>query len=98
MGIEVGHTRKEPGSEGAARPLAEECLSIEDLMKGYTINNAVGMGIAEKTGSLETGKMANLCILSDNIFEVKAEDIHKIKPEAVIFEGKFVRGTPSEWK
>ena len=75
-----------------------KCLSIEDLMKGYTINNAVGMGIAEKTGSLETGKMANLCILSDNIFEVKAEDIHKIKPEAVIFEGKFVRGTPSEWK
>lgn len=98
LGIEVGHTRKEPGSEGAARPLAEECLSIEDLMKGYTINNAVGMGIAEKTGSLETGKMANLCILSDNIFEVKAEDIHKIKPEAVIFEGKFVRGTPSEWE
>ncbi|MCI8646938.1 MAG: amidohydrolase family protein [Firmicutes bacterium] len=91
-GIQVGHTRRGIGCDGEIREPACECLSIEDLLKGYTINNALGMGIADKTGSLETGKRANLCILSDNIFEVEPEEIHKIKAEVVMFEGKLVRG------
>lgn len=92
LGIQVGHTRKDVGPESQVREPADECLSLEDLLKGYTINNAKGMGIADKTGSLEIGKMANLCILSGNLFETPAEDIHNIKPEVVIFEGNVVRG------
>ncbi|MCE2603955.1 hypothetical protein LH384_33245, partial [Pseudomonas aeruginosa] len=52
VGIQVGHTRKEVGPESPVRGPADECLSLEDLLKGYTINNAKGMGIADKTGSL----------------------------------------------
>lgn len=92
VGIQVGHTRKEIGSDIIREP-ESECFTIEELLTGYTINNAKGMGIEDKTGSLKVGKMANFCILSDNIFEVKPEDIHKIKPEVVAFEGKVVRGT-----
>ncbi|MCQ4636726.1 amidohydrolase family protein [Anaerovorax odorimutans] len=92
LGIQIGHTRTDPQRPGQIREPASECISVENLMRGYTINNALGMGFADKTGSLTPGKMANLCILSDNIFECKPEDISKIKADIVIFEGKTVKG------
>lgn len=90
-GIEAGHIRS-LDSGITVRPSVEECISREDLLYGYTINNALGMGMADKTGSLEVGKKANLCVLSDNIFEVEANKISEIKPEIVMFEGKVVKG------
>lgn len=93
LGIQIGHTRIDPGlPDKQVRESASECLSIEDLMLGYTINNAKGMGFADKVGSLTAGKMANFCIMSDNIFDCDPEDISGIKAETVIFEGKPVKG------
>ena len=90
IGIQAGHTRKLPGNSIMREP-AEECISIENLLRGYTIYNAESLGEAHRTGSLEVGKLANLNILSDNIFEIPEDEIYKIKPELVMFEGKIVR-------
>lgn len=89
-GIEAGHTRKLPDEEQMREP-EEEKLSLEDLLKGYTIYNARSLGEDHRIGSLEAGKLANLNILSDNIFEVPEDKIHEIEPELVMFEGKIVR-------
>ena len=89
LGIEAGHTRKMPGEEKMREP-EEEKLSIEDLLLGYTINNAISLGDAHRTGSLEAGKRANLCILSDNLFEIDEEKIHQVKPELIMFEGEIL--------
>ena len=92
-GMEVAHRRADDmfGS-GIQRPPAEECVAIEDLLYGFTINNAIEMGIDHKTGSLEAGKKANLCILTENIFEVPENKIKDIKCAAVMFEGEVIRG------
>lgn len=92
LGIQTGNTRADLDDPSKIREPVSECISRDDLMTGYTINNALGMGIADKTGSLAAGKMANLCILSDNIFECKPQDIGKITAETVIFEGRVVKG------
>ena len=91
FGIQAGHIRSLDGGM-TVRPSIEECISCEDLLYGYTINNAIGMGMEAKVGSLETGKKANLCILSDNIFEVPENKIADVKAETVIFEGRVVKG------
>lgn len=92
VGIQIGHTRREIDSDEPVRKPESECLSVDDLMRGYTINNALGMGIGDITGSLKAGKRANLCIMSENIFECDPLDIHKSKADTVIFEGKAVKG------
>ena len=91
LGIEVGHTRSLDDGV-TVRESKDECMTREELLYGYTINNALGMGIADKAGSIEVGKMANLCILSDNVFDVDKYKIKDITPEIVIFEGKLVKG------
>ncbi len=92
-GMEVAHRRMDEIFVGdKQREPAEECIALEDLLYGYTINNAAEMGIACKAGSLEAGKKANLCILSDNIFRVPAGKIKEIKCDTVMFEGEILKG------
>lgn len=92
IGIEAGHTRKMPGKDGPVRKRKEERLSRENMLLGYTIHNAMGLGCEDKLGSLKPGKQANLCILNQNIFEIPAEEIHRTVPDLVLFEGKVIRG------
>lgn len=93
LGIQIGHTRLDEELVGVVREPVSEKMSVEALLLGYTINNAKGMGIDTKTGSLEAGKKVNLCILSENIFDVPENRIKDIVVETVLFEGKAVKGT-----
>ena len=99
FGIQVGHTKVDPefpldGERfpGSRRPEANACLSRETLIKGYTINGAKQLHWENEMGSLEVGKLANLNIISDNYFEVPAEEISSIGFDTVIFEGEVVHG------
>lgn len=92
-GMEIAHRRIDETFVGTEqRSPAEECVSLEDLLYGFTINNAYEMGIDHKTGSLEEGKKANLCILSDNLFEVPENEIRQIKVDTLMFEGEIIKG------
>lgn len=90
-GIEIGHTRREineDGSLGPAFPPAAECLELEDLIRGYTINAAYQLRLENQIGSIEPGKDADMVILKENLFEMDPYEIHNILPEAVIIRGK----------
>lgn len=88
--IGYGVTRSIPQMNIYGRPKDESRLSLYDMMMGYTINNAKGLGIEDKTGSFEAGKMANMIVLNKNIFEVSNEEIFGIIPEQIYFEGERI--------
>lgn len=77
---------------GSVRPPADAKLTLEQLLRGYTTNNAYRMRLQERTGSIEAGKMANLVVLDQDIFQLPAERVHEIDPEAVMFEGQWIKG------
>ena len=87
--IYAGHMRK-LAADAPVRPDPKERMSLEDLLTGYTINNALGMGRADTIGSLEPGKLANLCVLSQNLFEIDPEQIPQTKVERFMFEGQYL--------
>jgi len=100
FGMQVAHSRADPQYplDPVVYPLSmrsEESakLSRELLLKGYTLNGAKQMRLDDKVGSLENGKVANLCILSDDIFEVETEHPGTTRPTAVFFEGRLVFGS-----
>jgi len=43
-------------------------------------------------GSIETGKLADLVILNDNLFDIDSDEIWKVKPAAVLMEGEVIQG------
>ncbi len=77
---------------GSVRPPESAKLSVCDLMKGYTVNGAKQLRLENEMGSLEAGKTANLLIVSDDPYRVPPEKLSTVKAEAVIFDGKLIRG------
>lgn len=60
---------------------ANKTISREEAIRWITLNPAITLGIADKTGSLEAGKMADLVLWSHDPFSVYA------KAEKVFIDG-----------
>ena len=97
FGMQVGHTRQAPkewreNDDDAIRPPTNEQLSIEQLIAGYTLNGAYQLRMENQIGSIETGKLADLVILNDNLFDIDSDEIWKVRPAAVLMEGEVIQG------
>jgi predicted amidohydrolase YtcJ len=97
FGMQVGHTRQAPkewreDGDDAVRGPADEQLSIEQLIAGYTRNGAYQLRMENEIGSIEIGKVADLVILNDNLFEIDSDTIWTVKPAAVLMEGEVIQG------
>ncbi|MDR2162919.1 MAG: amidohydrolase family protein [Clostridiales Family XIII bacterium] len=104
FGMQVSHTRIDPefplDSErfpDSMRPRASARLPLDILLKGYTIGSARQMRRDGELGSITEGKIANLCVLSDNLFEVRDDGIKDIRFEAVLMDGEIVSGSLPSW-
>lgn len=92
-GIQIGATRVylDENPDDMEQVLApEERISVKELVRAFTINNAYACRLEDIAGSIEEGKCADMVILSDDPFEVPVTDIHKIKVCQTISEGKTI--------
>jgi len=100
FGMQVGHTRQYPSEwreeDEEIRPPETERLSIEQLIAGYTQNGAYQLRMENVIGSIETGKLADLVLLNDNLFDIDRDKIWKVKPAAVLMEGEVIQGALPE--
>ncbi|KAA0960092.1 amidohydrolase family protein [Microbacterium sp. ANT_H45B] len=99
FGMQVAVTRIDPEVPldpahypGSVRPSARSRLTMERLIRGYTIDAARQLRIDDRVGSLEPGKDANLVILSDDPFAVDVDKIARIRPVTVMYRGDVVAG------
>jgi len=68
----------------------EECISVEEALKTYTLNAAYAAFEEDVKGSIEVGKLADLVILNKNPMEIPKEEIKEIKVLETIIRGKTV--------
>ncbi len=89
--IEIGHTRQLAGdNESPIQPLESERLDIATLIRGYTLDAAYQLRLADQIGSIEAGKKADLVVLDQNLFEVDPYAIHQTEVVMTIFAGKVI--------
>lgn len=67
-----------------------ETLEMAEALKAYTTGAAKVYHADKEMGTLEEGKLANLIVLSDNLFEIPTEQIEDTKVVVNIFEGKEI--------
>lgn len=66
----------------------EERISVDDAIRGYTINAAYQMFMDKEVGSIEVGKFADMIILSNNPRKIDPEKISNIKVLATYVGGE----------
>ncbi len=90
-GIEVAVTRRDAaGKETGSAFIGEEKISLESALAAYTIGSAYANFWENETGSIETGKSADLIVLSQNLFEITPSAINETKVLFTMLEGKIL--------
>jgi len=89
--IEIGHTRQMAGEiESPIQPSETERLDIASLIRGYTLDAAWQLRMADKIGSIEVGKNADMVVLDKNLFDVDTYSIHQTEVVMTIFAGEVI--------
>ena len=68
----------------------EQKISLEEAIKCYTLNGAYAEFSENLKGSVEKGKLADLVVLSRNIFKIQPDEIQKTEVKMTIFNGKVI--------
>ena len=91
LAIQRGVLRRDPlEPETSSELWPEEAVGVEDMIAAFTIAGAHANFLEEETGSLETGKSADLVVLGENLLELPAELIHEAAVELTVFRGRPV--------
>ena len=94
-GVQNALTRQTAEGEPAGGWVPKERINIEDAVRGYTLGAAFA-GRREKTeGSLETGKLADVIILSKDLFTIEPPDILSEEVLVTMVGGKVVYESPN---
>ena len=72
--------------------IPEEKITLPEAVEAYTMGSAFAEFQERDKGSITPGKLADMVIMSDNIFDVKPEAIRNMKVQTTITGGKVVYG------
>ncbi len=89
-GIYAAVTRKTVDGKNPEGWFPEQKISLEEVIKGYTLNGAYAEFAEVLKGSIKKGKLADLVVLSQNIFEIPPEEIKKTEVKMTIFNGEVI--------
>lgn len=89
LGIYVATTRHTADGKNPNGWIPQEKISVTDAVKAYTINNAYAGNQENDLGTIEVGKLADMVVLSDNIFEIEPENIKDTKVIMTIIDGQI---------
>lgn len=93
MQVAVTRQHEQASGEGPAHT-PQHRISIEDAIRGYTINAAHAAWRDDCTGSLTPGKYADLILLDRNLFEISPYEIGKTRVLLTLLEGREVHREP----
>jgi len=68
----------------------EERIDVETALRAYTVNNAWAEGLEDIKGKLQPGMLADITILSDDLFAIDPSDIKNVKVLKTIVDGQIV--------
>jgi len=74
----------------------EQAITIEEAVEAFTSGSAWVNHQELETGSIEVGKLADLIVLDQNIFDIEPQDISNTKVVLTLFGGNPVHGSPGD--
>jgi predicted amidohydrolase YtcJ len=92
LGIYAAVTRATLDGKNPGGWIPEEKITLPEAIEAYTMGAAFAEFQENEKGSIAPGKLADVIIVNDNIFELKPEAIRNVKVKTTIVGGKVVYG------
>ena len=92
LGLYAAVTRATLDGKNPGGWIPEEKITLPEAVEAYTMGSAFAEFQEKEKGSITPGKLADMVILSDNIFDLKPEAIRNVKVETTIVGGKVTYG------
>lgn len=92
LGIHAAVTRNKMDGEEPNGWVPEQKVTVEEAIRAYTIAAAYAEFAERDKGTLEAGKLADVVVLSQDIFRIKPEQISKTTVTATIVGGQLIYG------
>ena len=92
LGIHAAVTRQTIDGKNPARWVPEQKITVEEAVRAYTPSCAYAEFAERDKGTLETGKLADIVVLSQDIFRINPDEIQKTAVAYTIVGGRVVNG------
>jgi predicted amidohydrolase YtcJ len=92
LGVYAAVTRATLAGKNPGGWIPEEKITLPEAIEAYTISAAFAEFQENEKGSITPGKLADMVIMSDNIFDMKPGAIRNVKANTTIVGGKIVYG------
>jgi predicted amidohydrolase YtcJ len=83
-------TRRTLDGKNSKGWVPEQKISVEETVRAYTLGSAYAEFQENVKGSITPGKLADLVILSRDIFKIDPKEIEKVKVELTMVDGRVV--------
>jgi predicted amidohydrolase YtcJ len=90
MGIYAAVTRRTLDNKRPEGWVPEQKITVEEAVRAYTMGSAYASFDEKLKGSIEPGKVADLIVLSDDIFTIDPVKIADTKVLITLFDGKVI--------
>jgi hypothetical protein len=90
MGIYAAVTRRTLDGKRPQGWVPEQKITVAESVRAYTMGSAYASGDEKLKGSIEAGKLADLVVLSADIFKIEPVEIEKTKVVMTVFDGKVI--------
>ena len=94
-GVQNALTRQTTEGEPQGGFVPKERISLQDAIRGYTLGAAFAGHRETTEGSLEAGKLADLIVLSQDLFRIEPTEIGKTEVLLTMVGGKVVYQSPN---
>lgn len=88
--MQMGATRMSTYAPGKEAFFPKQALTLDQMLAGYTRNNAYAEFMENRVGSLEPGKLADLIVISQDLYKIPPEKIGETKVLLTVVEGRIV--------
>ncbi|MGZ5482630.1 MAG: amidohydrolase, partial [Pyrinomonadaceae bacterium] len=68
----------------------EQKISVEETVRAYTVGSAYAESQEHEKGTITPGKLADLIILSRDIFKIDPKEIENVKVVMTVLDGRIV--------
>jgi len=92
MGIYAAVTRRTLDGKHPDGWIPEQKITVAEAVRAYTMGSAYASFEEKIKGSIEPGKLADLVVLSDDIFSIGPVKIADTKVFLTIFDGRIIFG------